>query len=136
MIRSFKPALALILCAVTISYAGDWNVGVGGNTARNCQFDAFGPADAELLWSGGNYAQYSSQAVIEGDYVLMHRRENPDDTFHGTPLLAYDLHTGEELWSTELPEWTGLCLQIGRLQQSCKDVCSGYHRWIHYLGFG
>jgi len=103
MIRSFKPALALILCAVTISYAGDWNVGVGGNTARNCQFDAFGPADAELLWSGGNYAQYSSQAVIEGDYVLMHRRENPDDTFHGTPLLAYDLHTGEELWSTELP---------------------------------
>jgi outer membrane protein assembly factor BamB len=80
-----------------------WNVGVGGNPARNCLANINGPQQNNILWEGGLYAKRGYQTFIEGDIVVASRRHNYNDALHGAKIVAHDLHTGDTLWTAELP---------------------------------
>jgi outer membrane protein assembly factor BamB len=81
----------------------DWTTGVGGNAARDGLSPETGPAGASLLWRTGIPAQVAQQAVIEGNVVVTARIMSLSDVINGTLLVAQDLRTGQQLWSTSLP---------------------------------
>ncbi|MDH4070044.1 MAG: PQQ-binding-like beta-propeller repeat protein [Ignavibacteria bacterium] len=85
------------------SVCDGWNVGVGGNSARNGLSDRDGPALPLMVWNEGVTAVISQQAVIEGNTVVMARIQDLNDVLHGTVIVAQDLFTGDTLWTTELP---------------------------------
>lgn len=90
------------LSAISIA-AEEWNVTVGGDPARYGRCSALGPDDATILWQGGAGAVISWQAAIDGDIAVMARCFDIQDTLHGTLVYAYDIHTGAELWTVDLP---------------------------------
>ncbi len=102
--------IVLTISILTILYStgstqliSQWNVGVGGNTARNCLATINGPQQNNILWEGGLYAKRGYQTFIEGDIVVASRRHNYNDILHGAKIVAHDLHTGDTLWTMELP---------------------------------
>ncbi len=80
----------------------DWNILMGGNAARNGQTDKFGPLNAtDLYWSGTDYyAMVDLPPVIEGKYMVIARLEYNEGE---TPLVCYNVYTGEEIWNIMLP---------------------------------
>ena len=93
--------LTLVIALPTL--ADDWNGGTGGNPQRNGQSSEIGPAQPTILWEGGLSAIVSQPAVIEGDIVAMSRITSFNIPT-GTTIVAHDLHTGEILWDTQLPD--------------------------------
>lgn len=81
----------------------NWHVGTGGNPARNCLSTAYGPESANLLWDGSLYALRGYQTCIDGDVVLASRRFNYNNQLYGAHLVAHDLHSGDTLWTGQLP---------------------------------
>lgn len=81
----------------------NWHVGTGGNPARNCLSTAYGPESANLLWGGSLYALRGYQTCIDGDVILASRRFNYNNQLYGAQLVAHDLHTGDTLWTGQLP---------------------------------
>ncbi len=98
-----------------------WNVGVGGNTARNSLVTINGPQQPTVLWEGGLYAKRGYQTFIEGDVVVASRRHDYNNTLHGAKIVAHDIHTGDTLWTTELPV---INPDIENFSQ-VKGVCDG-----------
>ncbi|NOX46675.1 MAG: PQQ-binding-like beta-propeller repeat protein [Chlorobi bacterium] len=93
-----------------------WNVGVGGNPARNCLANINGPQQSDILWEGGLYAKRGYQTFIEGDIVVASRRHNYNDILHGAKIVAHDLHTGDTLWTMELPVINGDVEQFSQVK--------------------
>ncbi|MCA9291213.1 MAG: PQQ-like beta-propeller repeat protein, partial [Phycisphaerales bacterium] len=102
------PAIITSLALVPLAGAGttDWNVGPGGNSARDCRSAWNGPATPELLWSGSLSAIVSQQAVIDGDTVFAARIQSFTIPT-GTTIVAHDLDTGRLRWTTQLPSLGG-----------------------------
>ena len=96
------PALLLALGMWGAAQAGDWNTGVGGNSARDSLSCEIGPDGPEILWQGSLPAIVAQQAAIDGDIVVM-ARITSFTIPTGTTLVAHDLFTGEMLWDTQLP---------------------------------
>ncbi|MGC9366372.1 MAG: PQQ-binding-like beta-propeller repeat protein [bacterium] len=93
----------LYLFPSDIILADQWNVGCGGRPARFGYNSSLGPGDTTKLWQGGAYSVIAWQPVIDGDLVAVARCFNLNDVLHGTYIYAYDLHSGTELWSADLP---------------------------------
>ena len=93
----------LYLSPSDIILADQWNVGCGGRPARFGYNASFGPGDTTKLWEGGAYSVISWQPVIDGNILAVARCFNLNDVLHGTYIYAYDLHSGTELWSVDLP---------------------------------
>ncbi len=94
--------LAALLASSAVA-AEEWNVATGGDPARYGFCSALGPEDETLLWQGGAQAIIGWQPVIDGDIMVVARCFNINDVLHGTLIYAYDIHTGQELWSADLP---------------------------------
>jgi len=62
-----------------------------------------GPQQPTVLWEGGLYAKRGYQTFIEGDIVVTSRRHDYNNTLHGAKIVAHDIHSGDTLWTTELP---------------------------------
>lgn len=104
------PALAidgtLVVCGFDDVRAyktggGDWNTGVGGNSARTSLSAAAGPTAPSILWEGGPPALFGEPSVIEGNIVVSTRTEAFGAD--GSWIVAQDLLTGGELWRVKLP---------------------------------
>ena len=80
-----------------------WNVGVGGNPARNSLATINGPQQPVVLWEGSLFAKRGYQTFIDGDIVVASRRNDYNNTLHGAKIVAHNIHTGDTLWTTELP---------------------------------
>ncbi len=96
----FSVALLVINAAC---FADDWSIGTGGNSPRYGYNSAYGPEDTTVLWQGGATSVIAWQPVIDGDIVAVARCADLGDTLHGTKIVAYDLSTGTELWTEDLP---------------------------------
>jgi outer membrane protein assembly factor BamB len=86
-----------------VAQTNDWNVGAGGNPARNGISTHFGPESDFLLWEGSLGSVIAQQAAIDDNVVLSTRIFNLGDTQGGTLLVAQDLFTGDTLWTKDLP---------------------------------
>ena len=95
--------LALLSAAAIATAADEWNVAVGGGPSRYGRCSALGPDDATLLWQGGASAVISWLPAIDGDIAVTARCFSISDVLHGTYIYAYDIHTGTELWTADLP---------------------------------
>ncbi|MBN1340313.1 MAG: PQQ-binding-like beta-propeller repeat protein [Bacteroidales bacterium] len=95
--------LFLVPAFIFSALADGWNVGSGGKPSRHSQSSESGPEASVLLWQGGQPSVIAQQAVIDGDIVVMSRIFNLNDVLHGTVLVAHDLHTGDTLWTADLP---------------------------------
>ena len=113
-VRPARPArtLAAAIVAGTLAAAGgaaaDWT-NMGGNAGRNALSPALGPVEPTVRWSGGAASLIAWHPVIAGDVVYVVRQSGfpPDGEPDGSPIIAYDLATGEELWSVDLPYQSG-----------------------------
>jgi len=93
----------LVLLAVSVVWADDWNAGTGGNPARNSRSHEHGPQTADILWQNGLSATIAQPAVIEGNIIAMSRIQSINDVLHGTVIVAQSLTTGDTLWTADLP---------------------------------
>jgi outer membrane protein assembly factor BamB len=83
----------------------DWN-NFGGNAQRNGRTGVLGPKAATLLWSNtDDYSIISWHPVTLGDRVFAIRESGFPQSggSAGDKIVAYDLDTGEELWSDVVP---------------------------------
>ena len=93
----------LVLAISAPCLADDWNSGTGGKPSRHSLSTERGPIAAGILWQGGIPAIIAQPAVIEGNIVAMSRIQDLSDVLHGTLIVAHDLHTGDTLWTRDLP---------------------------------
>jgi outer membrane protein assembly factor BamB len=103
-----RTALIVALCG-TCAIAQDGWSNSGGNAGRNGQTAAIGPADATVLWNGGPSSIIAWQPVIEGDRVFAVRQTGfpPEPASDESPVMAFNLETGAQLWRRDLPWLTG-----------------------------
>jgi len=103
--------ISIILIAIiqlpAFAQSFDWNLTTGGNFGRNGLSHTLGPphepgGEPELYWSGGEWAQYADNPVIEGNSLIVYRRwaSNPQEE---SWVINYDVYTGEEKWKITLP---------------------------------
>ncbi len=115
------PALLLSLGMWGAAQAGDWNTGVGGNSARDSLPCEIGPDGPEILWEGSLPAIVAQQAAIDGDIVVM-ARITSFTIPTGTTIVAHDLFTGEMLWDTRrsATHLTGLMRSLARSRPGAR----------------
>jgi len=102
--RTVFCVCALPALLASPSYAAEeWNVATGGDPARYGMVEEPGPSGADLLWQGGAYAVIGWAPVTDGNIMVVARCFDIGDVLHGTLIYAYDIHSGEELWSADLP---------------------------------
>jgi len=131
------------------SSAGDWN-NVGGNAGCNGATSELGPESPTLLWSGAKSSIIAWQPVTEGPRVFVVRQSSfvPSGVPNDAPIVCYDVETGAELWTANLPynpgEWTTWVggVKDGRVYASrggngassqaplyCLDAATGAELW-------
>ena len=96
----------LILHALCLGQYWSWNVGNGGNASRNCQAEnVLSPlTESNVLWEGSTvYSFWPHQPFTEENIVVTDRTFDMGNTLHGTWIVAYDLLTGDTLWTADLP---------------------------------
>lgn len=99
--RVLRCAIACAIASVLSigsTRAGDWPT-IGGSNARHGQSSETGPAGADVLWQGSVSALFGGPNFIEGDRLTTMRFQ----TISVTPIVTYDLFTGEPLWSVDFP---------------------------------
>ena len=96
-------AISLIILLSSVMQADHWRVGTGGNPGRNGLSEETGPLAVDTLWSGGLSAVIAQQVVIEDSFAVMARIFNLNDVLHGTYIVCHNLHTGDTLWTADLP---------------------------------
>ncbi|MCA9256503.1 MAG: hypothetical protein KDA33_12735, partial [Phycisphaerales bacterium] len=86
--------------------AADWNP-IGGNSARNSVALQRGPTNADVLWetdaTSATNAVWADMPFVWGDYVFTSRVASVFDISNSSVIEAFDLHTGERLWTLQLP---------------------------------
>jgi outer membrane protein assembly factor BamB len=88
-------------------FAGsDWS-NSGGDAQRNGQSTTIGPTSPEVLWSGGPSSLISWLPVTENNRLFIVRQTGWPGSQHDAPIYAFDLTTGVELWSIDIPYDTG-----------------------------
>lgn len=87
----------------------DWS-NAGGNANRNGLSEAKGPLTADQLWSGGRTSIIAWLPVTEDDRLFVIRQAGWPGSANDSLVIAMDVSTGTELWSTEIPyhtnDWT------------------------------
>ncbi len=114
--RSLVAAALLPVMAFPAA-AQDWS-NPGGNAQRNGRVGVVGPDEPTELWTGAPPSASSWYPLIAGRRVFVVRNyANPDELNpEGSPLVALDLDTGEELWRANLPivreQWLTVLLGV------------------------
>ncbi|MCB9853022.1 MAG: PQQ-binding-like beta-propeller repeat protein [Phycisphaerales bacterium] len=84
----------------------DWNP-IGGNSARNSVTTERGPVDADVLWetdsSSATYAVWADMPFVWGNFVFTSRVASVFDISGSSVIEAFDLHTGQRVWTKQLP---------------------------------
>ncbi|MCD6176767.1 MAG: PQQ-binding-like beta-propeller repeat protein [Candidatus Cloacimonetes bacterium] len=96
----------LVLHVLCLSQNWSWNVGNGGNPSRNCQAEnVLSPlTENNVLWEGSEvFSYWPHQPFTEENIVVTDRTFNMSNTLHGTWIVAYDILTGDTLWTVDLP---------------------------------
>lgn len=98
---------ALVLAALPTAIAtADWNP-IGGNSARNSMSAQRGPTDADVLWetdgSSATFAVWADMPFVWGNFVFTSRVASVFDISGSSVIEAFDLHTGQRLWTKQLP---------------------------------
>jgi hypothetical protein len=101
-----RPSVTCLLFMLTgLASAQDWG-NYGGGPARNGRSAQPGPQAADLLWSNtDDPAVISWHPFVEDGRVFTIREAGFPQNGGGAndALVAYDVHTGAELWRTTLP---------------------------------
>ena len=86
----------------TAASAQNWP-NIGGNSARNGLTTQAGPDAATLLWTMSRPSVIAWQPLIDGDRVFIVRQTGfpPSGEPNGSPIFAYNLDTGAQLWRAE-----------------------------------
>lgn len=103
-LRTPLLTLTCLLATSLLAGAQDWP-NYGGNGARNGQSPLAGPGAADLVWSNTNdYSIISWHPFVEDGRVFTVREAGfpTNGGSGGDALLAYDLYSGAELWSTAM----------------------------------
>jgi hypothetical protein len=98
----------LPLLLVDVARGQDWP-GLGGNAARNGLTEVLGPTAPTLLWSNSDdFSIIAWQPVVDAQrvYTIRESAFPQNGGAAGDELVAYSLHSGDELWRTTLP-WGG-----------------------------
>ncbi|HEX6810302.1 MAG TPA: PQQ-binding-like beta-propeller repeat protein [Planctomycetota bacterium] len=102
----------LFLVAASSALAQDWS-NSGGNAQRNGLAAAsYGPLAATSAWSTGPSSIIAWQPAVAGGRVFVVRQTGfvPSGTPNESPVFAFDLATGQQLWRRDLPfasgQWT------------------------------
>ena len=107
--KNLKKIITLVIICLPIlmfSQNWNWNVGNGGNISRNCQAEnVLSPlTENDVLWEGSTiFSFWPHQPFTEGNIVVTDRTFNMNNTLHGTWIVAYDILTGDTLWTVDLP---------------------------------
>ena len=81
----------------------DWT-NLGGNAQRNGMSSAVGPSADELAWSNtDDFSIIAWHPVTLGERAFAIRESGFPGVTANDKLVAYDLATGQELWSTVVP---------------------------------
>jgi outer membrane protein assembly factor BamB len=84
----------------------DWNTGVGGQSDRSGRSSQIGPDAATLLWQEGQYNApigVPESSATQGNLLVSTRISAAGQPPERGWIVAQDLSSGEELWSTQLP---------------------------------
>jgi hypothetical protein len=84
----------------------DWT-NPGGIASRCCLTVETGPAEEDLLWSGGRPSLIAWQPVTEGDLVFAVRQAAWPGSTGDSPVVCMDLSTGAEQWAVDIPYVAG-----------------------------
>ncbi|MCF7792383.1 MAG: PQQ-binding-like beta-propeller repeat protein [Candidatus Cloacimonetes bacterium] len=98
--------ILIILPVILAAQNWSWHVGNGGNPARNGQADGVlsSLSEDEVLWEGSNvFSYWPHQPFTEGNVIVADRTFNMNDVLHGTWIVAYDITSGDTLWTVDLP---------------------------------
>jgi len=106
-----KQLIFLVLILITYTafpQVSDWNNG-GGNPSRNGLAFVNGPSKDSLLWQATPEGMFGMPVYIEGNKLVTMRFL----AMENSPIVCYDLNTGELLWQKEITGLTGRSLPIG-----------------------
>ena len=101
----------LVVCFASVLYAAtawaqNWS-NSGGNAARNCQSSEIGPDANDPLWSGAPSSIISWNPAIDGDRVFSVRQTSFPPESTGSPIVAFNIDTGQVLWTRHIPAVSG-----------------------------
>jgi len=105
MTKSTTLTAAIVAVALSSTAAAQNWTNYGGNAARNGQSSVVGPTTTNLLWSDSSYYSIIAWApfVLDGRVFVIREAGFPASGGAANDLLvAYDLATGTELWTTTL----------------------------------
>lgn len=150
-----QPVLCLVLGLLAANAHADWS-NLGGNPGRNGLTSAVGPATPKLRWSGAPLSLIAWTPIVEGNRVFNIRQtvaESPLLDPNNSMLYAFDLATGNQLWTYEFPwepgDWTMVLygardgrVYAGRAgdglshssQIHCLDAATGKLLWASACG--
>lgn len=84
----------------------DWNTGVGGRSDRSGRSSQTGPDASTVIWQGSEYNApigVPESPAIEGNLLVSTRVTAGGETQSRGVIVAQDLATGDQLWTTQLP---------------------------------
>src|SRR5229473_1461598 len=84
----------------------DWNTGVGGRSDRSGRSSQTGPDAASLLWQGSQFNAVigvPESSATEGNLLVSTRIAAGGESQSRGWIVAQDLSSGDELWTTQLP---------------------------------
>lgn len=99
LVHAFLASLPLWSAGAS---ADGWCVAIGKTPSRNGASSVVGPMTGELLWSGGRDSIFGDQPVC-ADGLLVSTRVVGWDAIWDSLIVAQDLMTGAERWTTVLP---------------------------------
>lgn len=104
MKAGFIPLLLAVLPAMAA-----WPT-AGGNSLHNGQGSTHGPDAPEVLWQGTTFhTLFGCQIYVWNGYMATMRFQ----TLNYSPVVVYDLETGEELWDLDLSGPNSRTMPIG-----------------------
>jgi outer membrane protein assembly factor BamB len=115
----FGLMMYLGVAAMAVPAWADWT-NLGGNPGRNCVSTVIGPSGPEVRWSEGPASIIAWHPSIEGERVFVVRQSAfvPNGVPNEAPVIALDLVTGDELWSTDIPfesgDWTTVVFGVSQ----------------------
>jgi outer membrane protein assembly factor BamB len=102
-------ASILFLCIIATLSAEGWKT-IGANSQHNGRGDVTGPAEAHVDWQGTTESTlFGCQIYIHDGRMVTMRFQTVDVS----PILCYDLYTGEELWDVDFPGAKSRSMPLG-----------------------
>lgn len=128
--RTLLLRLLALAALLGTASASDWT-NSGGGPERNARSREVGPDSFQSLWSGGRPSIIAWQPVTEGNRVFLVRQTGfpPSGEPNGSPVVAMDLSTGQELWTYNIPynagDWTSWIAGVSQGKLYCARSGNG-----------